>query len=213
MPTILYTTGRGAKGIALCESASLKAAQGISSPSRNSAKAQADSAAGRPRALAHRPGGFPSLHSRSDARGPASQCRVRCRGLPIWRGQPPINPYFSVLSRGPSLPIPLTQNGNLHFTLCFQGCGDFHASKIGEPPRKTFHQTDDAWRKKSPAGGRGIAPLGMTASSGLRHLHRTYCLATKINRRILRFVFSRRQISVCRIANFHRAKTEHMRRA
>jgi len=28
----------------------------------------------------------------------------------------------------------LTQNGNRHFTLCFQGCGDFHASKNGEPP-------------------------------------------------------------------------------
>jgi len=29
----------------------------------------------------------------------------------------------------------LTQNGNQHFTLCFQGRGDFHASKNGEPPR------------------------------------------------------------------------------
>ncbi|MBQ4200378.1 MAG: hypothetical protein II649_10935, partial [Kiritimatiellae bacterium] len=28
----------------------------------------------------------------------------------------------------------LTQNGNRHFSLCFQGCDVFHASKIGEPP-------------------------------------------------------------------------------
>ena len=29
----------------------------------------------------------------------------------------------------------LTQNGNLHFTLYFQGCGDFLVSKNGEPPQ------------------------------------------------------------------------------
>jgi hypothetical protein len=28
----------------------------------------------------------------------------------------------------------LTQNENCHFTLCFQGRDDFHASKNGEPP-------------------------------------------------------------------------------
>ena len=29
----------------------------------------------------------------------------------------------------------LSQNENHHFTLCLQGCGRFHARKIGEPPR------------------------------------------------------------------------------
>ncbi len=28
----------------------------------------------------------------------------------------------------------LSQNENHHFTLCLQGCGRFHARKIGEPP-------------------------------------------------------------------------------
>ena len=35
----------------------------------------------------------------------------------------------------------LTQKGNRHFTLCFQGCGDFHASENGEPPRTSNSAT------------------------------------------------------------------------
>ena len=49
---------------------------------------------------------------------------------------PAREPKRSEFNYKPEVDFHLTQNGNCHFTLCFQGRGDFHTSKNGEPPRK-----------------------------------------------------------------------------
>ena len=51
----------------------------------------------------------------------------------------------------------LSQNENHHFTLCLQGCGRFHARKIGEPPTGN---TGDSPRGKH-RGNTGDSPREM----------------------------------------------------
>ncbi len=81
---------------------------------------------------------------------------------------------------GSTFPQPnfhLAQNENRHFTLCLQGCGGFHARKIGEPPttaaRPDFLNTrqslcDEAFAEVAGAGQvGGKLRIAMGAFGGL----------------------------------------------
>ena len=69
---------------------------------------------------------------------PAPKASGRVSAKRELRSSPAREPKRSEFNYKPEVDFHLTQNGNRHFTLCFQGRGDFHTSKIGEPPRLLF---------------------------------------------------------------------------